>query len=129
MPRFKLNKLIRDKLPTDYEKAGQKAVYRKLTLPEHKAELIRKIIEEASEININDDNEEITGEIADIQQVLDDLVFVFGIDQKQIDIIKQIKNEKKGGFRDGAFVDTLELTDTDEWVSYYRKRPDIFPEE
>ncbi len=129
MPKFKLNKLVRDKLPADYEKAGQKAVYRELTPSEHKSELIRKIIEEASEINVYNSNEEITGEIADIQQVLDDLAFICGIDQNQINLIKQAKNDKKGGFRNGAFVDTLELADTDEWVQYYRKRPDVFPEE
>lgn len=129
MPKFKLNKLVRDKLPADYEKTGQKATYRELTPSEHKSELIRKIIEEASEINVYNSNEEITGEIADIQQVLDDLAFVCGIDQAQINLIKQAKNDKKGGFKNGAFVDTLELADEDEWVQYYRKRPDVFPEE
>lgn len=129
MPKFKLNKLVRDKLPVDYERTGQKATYRQLTPFEHKSELIRKIIEEASEINIYNSNEEIVGEIADIQQVLDDLAFVCGIDQGQINLIKQAKNDKKGGFKAGSFVDTLELADDDEWVQYYRKRPDVFPEE
>jgi predicted house-cleaning noncanonical NTP pyrophosphatase (MazG superfamily) len=129
MPTFKLNKIIRDKLVIEYERLGQKAKYKKLSLVEHKKELIRKIIEEASEININDSLEKTAGEIADVQQVLRDLASLCGIRNHQIEIIRQAKFDRKGGFAGGNYVTILTLADDDEWVKYYRERPDVFLEE
>ena len=128
MPKFELNKLVRDKLPNEYERMGQKADYRELSADDNKRELIRKIIEETVEIKINDPVDKIIGEIADIRQATDDLMMAFDISEDQVKIVQQAKYDKKGGFKSGAFVKTLELADDDEWVKYYRERPDVFPE-
>ena len=128
MPKFKLDKLVRDNLRNIYESIGQKASYRKLTTDEHKSQLVRKIIEEVQEIQITDPVSDITDEIADIRQVLDDLMDLYGITEEQVEVTKQKTYNKKGGFIKGTFVETLELADDDEWVNYYRKRPDLFPE-
>lgn len=50
MPIFKLNKLIRDKLPMFYESIGQKASLRILTKDEHTQALLDKVVEEVNEI-------------------------------------------------------------------------------
>ena len=128
MPTFKLNKLVRDKLVDDYVKCNQQAEYEKLTLIEQKSELIRKIAEEVSEINIGDTNDQILSEIADIQQAIDDFNKLCGISSEQVESKKQSKFDKKGGFSGGNYVTTIKLTDDDEWVKYYREHPDIFPE-
>lgn len=128
MPKFKLNKLVRDKLHDEYERVGQKAVYRQLLQSELKQELLNKVVEEAREIQIDSSTNEITDEIADIRQVIDDLMSLYGITEGQILDAKQMKFRKKGGFINGRFVETLELSDGDKWVEYYRKQPDIFPE-
>jgi predicted house-cleaning noncanonical NTP pyrophosphatase (MazG superfamily) len=129
MPTFQLNKLVRDKLREIYAGLNQKAKYKKLTPREHKRQLIRKITEEANEIDIDSSISEITGEIADLRQVLDDTMSLYGISEEQVKASQRISFDKKGGFIIGTYVETLELTDDDEWVDYYRKRPDIFPEE
>lgn len=128
MPKFELNKLVRDKLVDDYEKSNQLAEYKKLTPIEHKSELIRKIIEEASEIKIDSSQDEIISEIADIRQVIDDLSELCGISSEQIELKKQTKFDKKGGFKAGVYVTAIALKDDDEWVKYYRARPDVFLE-
>lgn len=128
MPKFELNKLVRDKLVDDYEKSNQLAEYKKLTPIDHKFELIRKIIEEASEIKVDSSQDEIISEIADIRQAIDDLSELCGISNEQIEFKKQTKFDKKGGFKAGVYVTTITLKDDDEWVSHYRKSPDIFPE-
>lgn len=127
MPTFELNKLVRDKLPADYILQGQQAKYRTLSPEEYKRELIRKIVEEATEIETNNPAE-IIGEIADIQQVIDDLMVLCGITKEQLDTIKQTKLDSKGGFATGAYVTTLTLANDDKWVEYYRQRPNVFPE-
>ena len=128
MPKFKLDKLVRDNLRNIYASIGQKAKYRKLTLDGHKSQLVRKIIEEVQEIQISDPISDITDEIADIRQVLDDLMGLYGISELDVKTTQQKTYDKKGGFSEGTYVETLELADDDEWVEYYRKRPDIFPE-
>jgi len=128
VPKFELNKLVRDKLVDDYEKSNQLAEYKKLTPIEHKSELIRKIIEEASEIKIDSSQDEIISEIADIRQVIDDLSELCGISSEQIELKKQTKFDKKGGFKAGVYVTAIALKDDDEWVKYYRARPDVFLE-
>lgn len=128
MPEFKLNKLVRDKLPYDYKKLGQVAKYKELTLAEHEAELINKLIEEADEMKAVGSIDEIKSEIADVQQALDDLIKLYDINPIEISKIQQKKFDKKGGFSNGFFVETIKLNDDDEWVSYYRANSDIFPE-
>jgi predicted house-cleaning noncanonical NTP pyrophosphatase (MazG superfamily) len=129
MPTFKLNKLVRDKLREIYAGLNQKAKYKILTPRQHKQQLINKIIEEANEIDIDSDVSEITDEIADLRQVLGDMRLLYGITEEQIKVTQKLSFDKKGGFIGGTFVETLELDDNDDWVEYYRKRPDIFPEE
>lgn len=129
MPKFRLNKLVRDKLKEEYSRVGQLAVYRELSPEEHKAYLIKKIIEEASEIEINKPIDEVINEISDLQQAIDDLSAICNITKDKISFTQKLRYNLKGGFLGGVFVDTLELKESDPWVAYYRQRPEIFPEE
>lgn len=128
MPTFKLNKLIRDGLKEIYANNGQTAIYKKITSAEHKNYLVSKIIEEASEIPLNATNQEIIDEIADVRQVLEDLMMLCNIDESQVETAKQKIFDKKRGFSEATFIKTLELSDNDPWIEYYRKNPDLFPE-
>ncbi len=128
MPKFKLNKLVRDKLPFEYERVGQRVVCRQLSSKEHKGQLISKIIEEVREIKLGGSEDEIASEIADARQAMDDLMAVCGITEEQVKASQRVKYDKKGGFAAGVFVETIELADDDKWVAYYRKSPDIFSE-
>ena len=71
MPVFRLNKLVRDGLRTEYDRMGQVAVYRTLTQLEHVRELQHKIKEEAGEIPLNGPHDEVVSELADVQQRTD----------------------------------------------------------
>lgn len=128
MPEFELNKLVRNKLRQEYERAGQIATYRMLSEYAHKLELLNKIIEEAKEIKIDSPIETIDDEFADLSQAFKDLIVLCGTSEDRVELARQAKYDKKGGFMDGVFVETLELKDDDEWIEYYRKQPDVFPE-
>lgn len=129
MPIFKLNKLIRDKLPMFYESIGEKANLRVLKKDEHTIALINKIIEEVGEIPTeNITKKKLIEEIADIQQAIDDLEKLHGISAADIAKVQKAKNEYKGGFSKGIFIETLELQENDTWIDYYRAEPDRFPE-
>ena len=124
MPKFIFNRLVRDKLPADYERLGQKAVYKTLSKQELLEAVRAKIIEELNEVPLGGSIEDFQKELADTQQAIDDLVTLKGASVDEIQAIKLSKLEKKGGFTGGHFVETLELSDADEWVAYYRQEPE-----
>jgi len=128
MALFIFNKLVRDNLRAEYERLNQRAVYRKLSRVEHSNALKYKIIEEASEITPELSHEELIGELADISQVIDDIMALHSIAPEDVATAQQRKFEKKGGFSGATFIATLELDEDDEWTAYYRKSPDVFHE-
>jgi predicted house-cleaning noncanonical NTP pyrophosphatase (MazG superfamily) len=127
MPRFYLQKLVRDKLKQDYAKLGQKAEYRTLSKEEYLHALKQKLIEELNELDPTD-AESVASESADVLQALEDLWEQHDLFTTDIEAKKREKFAKKGGFSGATFVEVLELTDDDEWVEYYRKEPAKFPE-
>jgi predicted house-cleaning noncanonical NTP pyrophosphatase (MazG superfamily) len=129
MITFLFNKLIRDALKDEYEKIGQVAVYKKLSELELLEAFRQKVIEEAKELPFDGTKQDdLVSELADIGQVIDDIAALRGITNAEITEAKEKKFAKKGGFKGGHFVETLSLQDDDEWVSYYRKQPDVYPE-
>lgn len=129
MPTFQFNKLIRDKLPMLYKKLNQKSTYRSLQGNELQLALRQKLIEEAAEIPLEDnDRKKLISEISDVEQVLDDLKSELEISNEEVDQAKRKKYEAKGGFAKGIFVEQIELLDDDTWVEYYRAEPAKYPE-
>lgn len=128
MPTFQFNKMIRDDMIAMYEVLGQKATYRILKGEELVAATIQKIVEEAEEIPVDGDRQTILKEIADVKQGLIDLQVHFDISDKEVEQARVKKLTKKGGFARGVFVETLTLSDDDEWVAYYRAEPSKYPE-
>jgi len=127
MATFILDKLIRDKLRAEYEKLNQKAEYRTLSKIELAEALKQKLIEEAKEIDIAD-RQSIVEEVADAYQVLEDMLAANDITLEEVQKVKLAKFEKKGGFTEATYIETLELSDDDEWNDYYRKHPDLYKE-
>ena len=127
MATFEFNKLIRDKLRIEYERMNQKATYRKLSSSEFFEALKQKLIEEVKEIQPTD-RDSVVNELADVYQVIEEMIKAYDIAPEEIQEVKAAKLKKKGGFSEAIFVETLELSDEDEWNEYYRKEPDVFKE-
>jgi len=128
MPKFKLNKLIRDGFVQEYEESNQVAVYRKISQEQHKKFLIEKIVEEAKELHSSYSSADIAKELGDMQQIINDLAKISGVKKTQIEVARKTRFNKLSGFTKGVYIETLELADDDEWVEYYRKFPRLFPE-
>ena len=129
MPKFNLNKLVRDNYPALYINEGQKATYSELDLIGHKKALLAKVIEEVNEINPNSELGDNIGELADVFQALNDYMEISNIDKNEVDEKMFKKQEKFGSFLAGSYVKNIEIADDDPWVEYYRDRPDLFPED
>lgn len=128
MPTFIFNKLIRDKLKDLYVELNQQAEYKNLTPDEFTEALKQKLLEEVKELSLSTSREDIVSELADIQQVIQDLMTHAKVSGEEIEVKRVEKFDKKGGFAGGHYVTTLRLQDGDEWVDYYRKSPDVFKE-
>jgi predicted house-cleaning noncanonical NTP pyrophosphatase (MazG superfamily) len=129
MPTFLFSKLIRDKILSKHKEAGHDIKYRLLSGEELKKKLREKLHEEADEIPVKSEADaEVIEEISDVQQVLNDLKHEYNITDEQVEVIRQAKLAKKGGFTDGVFVESVTLDNNDEWTTYYRAAPDKYPE-
>ena len=130
MPTFRFNKLVRDKLPGIYEKLDQRLTWRHLNGLALLKALQDKLIEESAEIPFESNNiESIIDELADVEQVMDDIKAKLAISDVEVEKTKQRKLVKKGGFSNGIFVESIELKDDDEWVEYYRRESEKYKEE
>jgi predicted house-cleaning noncanonical NTP pyrophosphatase (MazG superfamily) len=127
MPKFKFSKLVRDNIVDQQLASGAKPSFRQLSKVEHIYELINKLTEEAKEIE-NAESEEIVAEIADVQQILDDLKALLSISTKDVTEAQKSKNSKNGAFKKGLFVNYVDVAEGNPWTDYYRKNADRYPE-
>ena len=124
MVTFRLNKIVRDKLPDTMRAEGQQIEVAQLEGREKTQALINNLVEEAREL---DPGLPTYGEeLADVAQAIQDLVTDSGID---VESIRREKFVKKGRFSKGMFVTKITLLATDKWVGYYRKEPLKYVEE
>lgn len=107
MPAY--NKLVRDKIPQVIAATG--ATFRTMILSEedYQRELNRKLREELEELLVPKSPQESLEEMADILEVIRALALVHGATWEQLDAIRAVKAEKRGGFAKRVF-----LIDTDD---------------
>lgn len=127
MPRFHFGKLVRDKIVEQQLASGAKPDYRKLTDKEHIVALRDKLKEEAIEA-AESGHDELIHELADVQQVVDDLLQKIGSTKDELMQVQQQKNDKRGGFGQGLYIEAVEVAEEDPWAEHFRNRPDHYPE-
>jgi predicted house-cleaning noncanonical NTP pyrophosphatase (MazG superfamily) len=93
-------KLIRDGIPEIIEKdCGQKPEMRTLEEEEFKIYLLKKMTEEAAELQETKDREHLAEEMADILELIDEILAVNNLSLEEIRKIQKEKAEKRGGFK------------------------------
>jgi len=103
------NKLVRDKIPEIIEQNGDSATVHILNNDEYKKALLKKLVEEADEtLNAGADKDELKKEISDVLEVLDYIIESFELEKKEIEKIKTIRKEKRGGFDKKIFLEHTE---------------------
>lgn len=124
MPTFRYNKLVRDKIARFHIEAGHELDHEYLKDRKLLDALCRKLHEEADEVNGALGLEQLVEEIADVQQIIDDICAVSGIEKMDIENVRSKKEKKKGGFKKGVYIKTVHMpNEDDEWVEYCRRDP------
>lgn len=91
-----INKLVRDRIPEIIEKDHKKPMYRIIEdNDEFLIKLKNKLLEEANEVVLSDNDKELVEELADLFEVIDSILKETGI---SISKVKEIQKEKRGSF-------------------------------
>ena len=125
MPRFLINKLVRDKLPF-----SEMVPYNRVITED--AEFISllkvKLQEEALEVQGACDLEELADEIGDVYEVLDNLVRAEGLTWAQVHEMRLRKKQRRGGFESRIFGIAVDVPDEHPSLEKYRREPEKYTE-
>lgn len=102
MTETRFDKLVRDNIPAIITSNGAKPVVRTLTADEYKQALLRKLIEEATELLDSAGN---LDERADVGEVLAALDEAFGWTTLDVQDARDQKNTTRGAFTQRIFLE------------------------
>lgn len=124
---FRLEKLVRDRIPEIMAETGNAVEVLTLDHKAHINALKEKLKEEVEEVFRAKSREEIIEEIADVAEVLDALALKLSIRKSEIEEKKRNKSIKKGGFDRGIFVKTVELPSDSLLAMRFLEEPGKYP--
>jgi predicted house-cleaning noncanonical NTP pyrophosphatase (MazG superfamily) len=125
--RFRVEKLIRDKLPEIMRMEGLRVFERKLGIDEFVHSLKAKLTEEAAEVAGSNSRDELLAELADVMEVILTLAAVHGYTGADLEEARAAKREERGGFDDRVYNAAVEGDEDCGAVSYYLARPEAYP--
>ncbi|MGK5594665.1 MAG: HIT domain-containing protein [Parachlamydiaceae bacterium] len=126
--QFKVEKLIRDKLPGILESKGIKLEYRNLGSDEFIHQLKEKLLEEAAEVKEAKNDEELLEELADVLDVAQTLSSMIGSTIQHVEEKRLKKRQLKGGFDDRVYCKQIEMGEDHPAITYYINKPKQYPE-
>ncbi len=126
--RFKVDKLIRDKLPQIMRASGIQVFERVMEKDEYLKRLKDKLLEEAKEVIASGSEKEMREELADLLEVMLSLAKAYGMELADIQQAAEQKRADKGGFDNRIYNAFVEIEAGNPSLGYYRARPDQYPE-
>lgn len=127
--RFKVDKLIRDRLPAMMEAQGLTVFARRLEDDEFVQRLKDKLVEEAAEARAADGRADLIDELADVREVMLALAEVSGIGDDEVEARRLAKRAERGGFDERVHNAAVEADAASAGAAYYLARPDQYPQE
>ncbi|MCI3134469.1 nucleoside triphosphate pyrophosphohydrolase [Phenylobacterium aquaticum] len=127
--RFRVEKLIRDKLPAIMRDQGLAVFDRRLDDAAFDRALRAKLLEEAAEAVEAVGAEDLAGELADLSEVILALAQLHGLGAAEIEARRIAKRAERGGFDDRVYNAAVEAEDGLPAADYYLARPDQYPRE
>jgi len=127
--RFKVDKLIRDKLPAMMRAQGLTVFSRHLDDAEFLVRLKDKLVEEAREAQAAGSRADLIDELADLREVMLALAHASGISDGEIEARRLAKHAERGGFADRVHNAAVEGDEASPGVAYYLARPGQYRQE
>jgi len=124
--KFKLNILVRDKLPENMENNGLKVRKKTLATDEFQEELLKKLIEESQELALGKNKDETIAELGDVFEIIDMIMQTYGISHKQVLAAQEQKRLSLGGFNNKQFIINVEVPEDSPSLAYYLAHADKY---
>ena len=128
MVKFVCNKLGRDKGLQGFASEKITPHYQLLQGNELCVALKEKLIEEAIEVQEACNQQEIIAELADVLEVVDGLCKAYDISLEAVIVEKKKRNQERGGFETGLYIETIEMDKDNPKIEHFRKSPKKYPE-
>jgi predicted house-cleaning noncanonical NTP pyrophosphatase (MazG superfamily) len=125
--RFRVEKLIRDKLPSIMRASGLSVFDRTLGQDEFVESLKLKLTEESAEVAEAGSADELLGELADVMEVVLALTQAHGFTLDEVEARRIAKREERGGFDNRVYNAAVEAPADCPALAYYVARPDKYP--
>jgi hypothetical protein len=84
-------------------------------------------VEEAQEIP-NTSTNDLTEELADIQELIDILLKTLHVTKKDFNKTRKNKNIVAGSFKNKQYIDYADIKEDSEWIQYYIRNSEKYPE-
>jgi predicted house-cleaning noncanonical NTP pyrophosphatase (MazG superfamily) len=127
--KFWYNKLVRDNVLESMHKNWSKVDYRILDDKVFFIELKRKLLEEVFEFDKVTNPKDLLKELADINEVLDQILELKWFTQEELDAMQKKHIEKWWWWFDKKiFINTVEPQEWDKRIKYYEENPNKYPE-
>lgn len=127
MRKFRFAKLVRDNIVEKIVSDGGNPIWRKLGQDEYIVELKKKLIEETKELG-EASEDEVLKELADVQEIIDNLIEAIGTSRNVLTEQQVKKNNQNGSFKNRQYIDVVEVADNAVEIDYYLKNSDRYPE-
>ncbi len=129
MRKFVQNKLWRDKANDILEvEHGSIIHWRRLDDSEFNEQLKLKLLEEADEVRVAKSKEDLISELADVFEVLDNVLKLNNISKNDVISAQAIKVSKRGGFDGRKYVTIAEHKENSFGEKYCLADPVKYPE-
>jgi predicted house-cleaning noncanonical NTP pyrophosphatase (MazG superfamily) len=102
------NKLIRDRIPEIIKKDGNTADIIILSEESFNQAIKQKLIEEATEVANAETRDDILGELADLQEVMDTIKQMYNINTLEVNTIQAVKALQRGKFEKKLFLKSVD---------------------
>ncbi|MEI6439966.1 MAG: nucleoside triphosphate pyrophosphohydrolase [Alphaproteobacteria bacterium] len=127
--RFKVGKLIRDKLPSIMRDQGLRIFEHSMDDEAFEAALRAKLIEEAAEAQSAQTRTDLAHELADLQEVILALASFHGLSAQDVEAVRLKKRRARGGFDGRIFNAAVEADLGLPAANYYLSRPEQYPQD
>ena len=130
--RFRMETLVRDKMPKRMNKMGVSVAAYSLHSKDLLDHLKLKLEEEVEEVLNATTAKDMKEEISDVMEVLYSIAKYYGLQIEHLEKKRLQKQAERGGFSKGLFVDYIEVEENEETqpvIEYCLAQPDKYPED
>lgn len=126
--KFKIDKLIIDKVSELMIEKNVKVVDHQMDQEEYLLRLNNKLVEEAKEVITAKNISELEEELADVLEVINAIASAKGVSLEDVENTRIKKKARKGGFERRIYCEYIEISSDNKEIEYCFAKPEEYPE-